>query len=86
MFIGYPSWQVTIDGRHNLYDRDIWQRYYYEAAGKTTLTDLVKEHSPSAFVLNSKVQAGLIKRLSDSNAWNKVYDQDNCVIFTPNVK
>jgi hypothetical protein len=83
MYIGYPGWRITIDGRQSLYDRAIWQKYYYEAAGKTTLIALVSEHKPSAFILNGKVQAGLIRQLNDSNTWKKVYEKNNCVIFIP---
>jgi len=80
---GYPNWQVEIDGRLYLFNREDWRDYNRVARGEVSVDEVVENHQPQAFFLRPSFHEKFIALLQDADDWGQVYADQYTIIFLP---
>jgi hypothetical protein len=80
-WIGYPGWQLLIDGRLYLYSEQEWQEYNSAALGKIPVADIVAKHRPDIFVLHRTFHERLIELLKSDVGWKASNEAETFIVF-----
>jgi hypothetical protein len=80
-YVGYPDWQVYIDGRIYLFAPETWLRY--EAISRAENQSLVDEvvHSHNLLILHRSYHRALIEKLRSTPSVRLIAEQSDAVVF-----
>lgn len=73
----YGNAKVAIDGRLYLYSADEWREYVRFAAGKMSVEELERRHSPDLLVLHAQFHAALIQQVDAHGGWERLYSPED---------
>jgi hypothetical protein len=90
--VGYGSYlawarrdaKVFIDPRFELYPRSLWRDYMLLSAG-LEVERIVEAYAIDGMLADKQLQSGLVAALRADAGWRLVYEDDEAVIFLPEV-
>ena len=75
-----PNQKVWIDTRFEFYPPQQWRDYLQLASGKD-VTQLARKYDVDGWLVDSKVESGLLQVLAGDNRWREIYRDARFVIF-----
>ena len=78
----YPQYRLFIDGRFEARQVQVWRDYLSVSRGRTDWQKTLDHYGVRTLVLNKEFHTDLIPFVSNTQVWNKVYEDKQGIIFT----
>jgi hypothetical protein len=80
----YPSVEVVVDDRHDLYGSEFLKSYLQTMRGERNWDEFLRQHTAAWLVLPRN--SALASILAQTKDWRSVYADETAIVFVPDVK
>jgi hypothetical protein len=78
----YPQYRMFIDGRFEARQVHVWRDYLTVSRGRSDWPQTIDSYGINTLILSKDFHGDLIRIVSASGDWRKVYDDDLGAVFT----